>query len=196
MSSRQQDLNKYQVIKIINNKYNLFESKSEAVSLGFNCNSAMVGVYMGIRTKKENGYKTCPFDEMVSTYQGIIECINDDFKYFCDSDYLEIIDRYDKLIYNSKYNFIFNHESPGHANLYIIQNWKNGINHYIMNDYEEFKIRYNKRIQNFRDLLNSGKHITFILTSEFKELSEISELESTIKNKYPLLKYSFLFLNC
>ena len=27
----------------------------------------------------------------------------------------------EKLIYNSRYRFIFNHESPGHANLYIKQ---------------------------------------------------------------------------
>jgi GDP-D-mannose dehydratase len=42
------------------------------------------------------------------------------------------------MIYNKKYNFIFNHESPGHANLFVSQNWTKGINHYIMNDYEEF----------------------------------------------------------
>ena len=51
----------------------------EGISLGQNCHSAIVGVSMGLRKTKQNGYKTCPFDEMVTNYKGIIECIKDDF---------------------------------------------------------------------------------------------------------------------
>ena len=109
---------------------------SEGISLGWNCNSAIVGVSTCLRKTKQNGYKTCPFDEMISNYKGIIECIKDDFKFLCDIKYLKLIKiREEYMIYNIKYNFIFNHESPGHANLFISQKWAKGINHYIMNDY-------------------------------------------------------------
>ena len=93
------------------------------ISLGWNCDSAIYGVNNGIRKTKYNGYNTTPFDEMLSNYKGVIECIKDDFKYFCDINYLELIkipndSKYlnsfgdgDIIIYNSNliyyYNIIF-----------------------------------------------------------------------------------------
>jgi len=180
---------------------------SEGISLGWNCHSASMAVSLGLRNTKQNGYKTCPFDEMITNYGGIIDCITDDFKYLCDIKYLEIIkisneSKYlntngdgDLMIYNKKYKFIFNHESPGHANLFNIQKWTNGINHYIANDYEEFINRYERRIQNIKDLLNSNKKITFILTRPNTEVCNISNLNKIIKDKYPSLDFSFVFLN-
>ena len=131
-----------------------------AISLGWNCNGAIHGVETGIRKTKKEGYLTCPFDELVSNLSGVIKCIDEDFKNFYDENFLSIIQckgdspnfshiKDDKLIRNTYYNFIYNHESPGHANLYISQNWKGGINHYIDNNYKEFKNRYIKRISHF-----------------------------------------------
>ena len=140
------------------------------ISLGWNCESTMWGIATKTRPNKEGGYKSCPFDLMYTNYKGIIDCLNDDFKYFCDINYLQIkkIPKESKLlpdedlIYNTKYNFVFNHESPGHSDIYIHQNWSKGINHFVLNNYEELFNRYNKRIQNFRDYLNSGIKIIFI----------------------------------
>jgi hypothetical protein len=175
----------------------------EGISLGWNCNSAGFGVSMGLRKSKQNGYKTCPFDTMITNYKGIIDCINDDFEYLCDIKYLELIKipneskclTGDTIIYNNKYKFLFNHESPGHGNLFVIQKWEKGINHYIMNDYEEFIIKYKRRISNIKELLNSGKNITFILTRPNTELCDIGELHKVIKNKYPSLIFKFHFLD-
>ena len=179
----------------------------EAISLGWNCHSAWYGVSTGLRNTKENGYKTCPFDEMITNYKGIIDCINDDFRDLCDSKYLQLINipkeskwlntngNGDMVIYNKKYKFIFNHESPGHGNFYINQKWQNGINHYLNNDYEELIKRYKRRIQNIKELLNSNKIITFILTRPDTELIEIDELKNIILSKYPLLNFKFLILN-
>jgi hypothetical protein len=179
----------------------------EGISLGWNCHSAITGVSMGIRDIKQNGYKTCPFDEMITNYKGIIECIKDDFKYLCDTRYIELINipkeskflntngDGDIIIYNKKYNFIFNHESPGHANLFINQKWSKGINHFVMNNYEEFINRYKRRIKNIKHLLNSKKKITFILTRPNTELCDINELHEVIINKYPFLNFKFVFLD-
>ena len=111
------------------------------ISLGWNCHSSVWGVENNIRARKENGYQTCPFDIMVTNYVGICECINDDFKHLCDEKYLEMIKVSDaeSTIYNNKYNFVFNHESPGHANLYLTENWEHGTDHYIINNYENLK---------------------------------------------------------
>jgi hypothetical protein len=170
------------------------------ISLGWNCYAATYGVTNNIRIKKENGYKTCPFDECVSNYHGIIKCINDDFKFFCDDSYLEIIKAPEQaghipkgelLLYNTYYNFIFTHESPGYANLYIQQEWPGGKSHYIDNNYHFFKERYTRRIQNFRNYINSSQGIKFIISSYRKNTLE---LDNCIKNTYARLKYDILHI--
>jgi uncharacterized pyridoxamine 5'-phosphate oxidase family protein len=65
-----------------------------------------------------------------------------------------------------------------------------------MNNYEEFKNRYNQRIQNMKELLNSNQNITFILTRSNTKMRDIKELNKTIKHKYPFLKFTFKFLEC
>ena len=181
--------------------------KTVGISLGFNCDSATYGVNHNYRITKEMGYKTCPFDLMITNYQGIIDCINDDFKFFIDLNYIEIIkstsktifitnNTQDNLIYNNKYKFIFNHESPGHANLYLTEKWKNGIQHYTNNNYEKFIEKYDNRINNFRYYINNGYFINFILTRyNTEKISDIPLLHYTISKKYPLLKFNFIFNN-
>ena len=116
--------------------------ESVGISLGWRCEATYLGIAFGIRNTKINGYNTCPFDIGVTNYIGVCKCIEDDFKYFLDLKYLELRqepkmkihlgdnqteDQY--WIYNTYYNFAFNHESPGHGNLYINENWPNGVNH-------------------------------------------------------------------
>jgi hypothetical protein len=180
----------------------------ESISLGWNCASAIHGIDSGIRKRKEDGYRTCPFDEMVTNYQGIIECINDDFEDLYNIEYLSVEkiskdSRFlntngdgDLIIYNKKYRFLFNHESPGHANLYDIQKWRNGINHYIMNNFEEFINRYKRRVENIKYYLNSNSFINFIITRPSTGINDLSLLGNIIKKKYPDLKYDFVILDC
>ena len=175
----------------------------EGISLGYNCSSATYGVNNNIRKTKRDGYKTCPFDMIINNYEGMVQCIDDDFKYFCDTDYLELVhipetSRWmntngdgDYIIYNTKYEFLFNHESPGYDNLFIHERWTGGKPHFINNNYAEFILRYERRIQNFRDYLNSGSHITFILTTKVKDTSS---LESVLRKRYPNLQYTLLVL--
>lgn len=152
-----------------------------AISLGWNCSSASMGVGMGLRTTRAQGYRTCPFDEMNSNYHGIVECIRDDFKYFCDPMYLvlrtfppdHIYYPGETLIYNTRYNFIFNHESPGHANLYVTQAWSGGVNHYVDNNFEQFIERYTRRIENFRSYLASGEAVDFLITTLTTDLADL-----------------------
>ena len=164
------------------------------ISLGWNCESAGKGVGLGMRGVKANGYQTCPFDECITNYRGIIQCIKEDFKYFCDPSYLEIIPakistggivKSEPLIYNVRYGFIFNHESPEHANLYRSQNWPGGKNHYIDNNFKLFIERYDRRINSFRNYVKNNS-VRFILG---KFDSDITELQQTIKEAYPTTKF-------
>lgn len=149
---------------------------SIGISLGWDCGPAGQGVKLGLRPTKEQGYKTCPFDLMITNYLGVIDCIEDDFKYFCDPQYLHVLNiekdytylafkKGDRVIVNTKYNFIFNHESPGHGNLYIQENWENGQEHFIIDNFKALIERYTRRIQNFRNYIyDPNLYIRFIIT--------------------------------
>jgi hypothetical protein len=173
--------------------------KKIGISLGWNCYSAVWAVNNNIRTRKNEGYNTCPFDKMISNYDGLVECLNDDFLYFFDENYLELIKEQKEneyTIYNNKYNFGFNHESPGHADLYITENWPEGINHFINNNFDNFKKRYSKRINNFRQYLKDPNNfITFVITSWNKSQEDIYELKLAIEKHYPNLKYDVIILD-
>jgi hypothetical protein len=171
------------------------------ISLGYNCNPAIIGVKLGLRNTKQNGYLTCPFDECVTTYHGIILCLEENFKYFLDLNYIKLIEskedfggckKGDKLICNTRYNFIFNHESPGHANLYLTQNWDEGINHYTNNNYEKFIKRYSNRINNFKNYLSSGYKINFLITRYIKDTIKLNYILTKL---YPNLDFEITFFD-
>lgn len=172
----------------------------KAISLGWRCESAQIGVALGLRSTKSEGYNTCPFDLHNSNYPGVIECIKDDFKYLTDPKYLEVregtfcsehfathkspVKEYQ--IVNTYYGFLYNHESPGHGNLYLTENWSGGINHFVDNNFEKFIERYDARIKNFRNYLASGDKINFIL---MRYNSIPNELCKVVEEKYPNLDF-------
>lgn len=163
------------------------------ISLGMTCDAAVWGINNDLRERKINGYKTCPFDEMLSNYPGVVECLKDDFKYFCDTNYLTIVDTTDgPFIFNSKYKFAFNHESPGHDNLHIKQQWNEGINHFINNNFTNFIERYNKRINSFREYLaNPNNYINFLIERYNTFKVDLWELKDALLLHYPNLKFNF-----
>jgi hypothetical protein len=168
-----------------------------SISLGWNCYSAIYAVNNEMRKRKSEGYNTCPFDEMVTNYHGIIKCLEDDFQCFYDEKYLYLKELPNEhIICNLKYNFYYNHESPGHANLYITQGWDEGINHYVNNDYFHFKERYSRRVNNFRNYLKDpNNYITFVITSWNKTQDDIGDLKNAVEKHYPNLKYEICIIN-
>ncbi len=168
------------------------------ISLGWSCYSALFGVNNGIRARKKDGYNTCPFDKIISNFDGIVECIKDDFAHFTDEKYLHLntTNPEDPCIMNLKYRFGFNHESPGHANLYLTEQWPEGINHFICDHYKNFKARYENRINNFRNYLSDpNNHITFIITSWDKTEEDMKPLRDVLAIRYPNLSYEFVIWN-
>jgi len=171
--------------------------KTEGISLGWNCSAAQDGLKLGLRNTKSNGYKTCPFDMMITNYVGMCKCIEDDFKYFCDPNYLELRkapkmsphipnQKDDEMwVFNSYYNFYFNHESPYHGNLYLNEQWS-GPNHFVNNNFEKFVERYERRINNFRGYMTGLELVNFIV---WRYNAIPYELVDIIKEKYPNLNF-------
>ena len=173
-------------------------SNRVGISLGWNCYSAVKAVEMGIRSRKADGYMTCPFDEALTNYPGIVKCIRDDFNSFFDLELFEVPQtnpycKGDTLIRNTKYKFVFNHESPGHGDLWQKEGWPGGRKHFILNSYEKFKERYEKRIQNFKSYLVSGKEITFVITRP--NPIDTADLDKVLQEKYPSLSYRVVYLD-
>lgn len=173
--------------------------KKTAISLGNKCESANYGVRKGLRPSKQGGYKTCPFDLMLTNIDGIIDCLNTDFKYFCDPKFLKVQDLGTEngegrfLIRHTKYNWIFNHESfnTGEAYLYVRENWENGVYTFVNNNFEKLIERYAKRIDNFKYYCESDYYVTFILQFLVDEYSDelLERLQDAIKNRFPKLEY-------
>jgi hypothetical protein len=171
------------VIKPIN-------KKRIGISLGNVCNSAVYGIQNGLRGDKLSGYNTCPFDLMISNYKGICKCIEDDFLHFCDPKHL--IKR--KILYNNYYDFFFNHEYNPEKKLHEKQKWPGGVEHFVKNNFKNFKERYSKRIENFKNYLkNPNYFIVFIIQfkKEDQPNKDLKELRDILKKKYPNLQYEF-----
>lgn len=178
-----------------------------AISLGWRCETAQLGVSLGKRGTRDHGYKTCPFDLLNTNYVGVCKAISDDFKYFTDPKYLKLVEgnfcsehfdmyntpKRETQIVNTYYGFIFNHESPGHGNLYINERWNGGINHFTSNNFEKFIERYNQRIDNFRNYIKESDKVNFLL---MRYNSIPTELCEVISNTYPSLDFEiFNFYN-
>ena len=141
--------------------------KEIGISLGWRCTAAQLAVREGLRSRKAEGYNTCPFDIMISSYDAVVKAIDEDFKDWTNPEYMRVL----KLdvndtnnLCNIKYRVCFNHESPDEDDLYIKERWAGGKYHFINNNYEKFIERYNNRIDNFRNYLKSGIKIVFVIT--------------------------------
>ena len=131
---------------------------------------------------------------MISDYAGLIECITEDFKDFCNTDYLALAPHTEeKLIKHLKYNFYFNHESPGHANLYLTEQCEFGGTHFTENNYQRFIKRYQARINNFRNYLNDPNNELLFIVERYN--SPPVELEEAIAKTYPNLKFQIAWIS-
>lgn len=176
-----------------------------AISLGWDYNPSIYNINNNLRSKKFEGYKTCPFDWMITNYDGIVECIKDDFKFLCSPEYLKVITITDKfyhlnfpinstIIINTKYKFILNHESSGHGTVYLDEKWPKGKYHFEMNNFEELIKRYNRRINNFRYYMTNNYEVTFIISKVNNNNETNKELENILRDRYPNTIFNFILL--
>jgi len=180
------------------------------ISLGYNCS---IKIYI----KSINDQETHLFDWIGSPMWGINKLINDNFDLFNIDDYglieIFITDAPDKYIFsNKKYYFKFIHDLPTGMTLdkTILHANKNGELIKI-NYYQQFKSKYERRIERLNTLLNSTNSIVFLRLEEVlinkkihdeyinyyskPEIEHVKEFINIIKDKYPNLKFKLIFIS-
>ena len=148
------------------------------ISLGWNCGPATYRASLGFR--KASGYKTCPFDLGVTPYAGLVECILDKFdrkKFFNLRVEYDPVNKQDCIL--NEYDMWFNHESErleGNSET----EWHPGK--WAVNDFYLFKERYENRIQNFLNYVESGSPILFLYENP-RETPE--KIKAAIETAWP-----------
>lgn len=176
--------------------------KHTAISIGNRCASAQYRTDH-FNLTKALGYKTCPFDLMFSTLSGVIDCLNTDFKFFCDPKLLQVNhlgmeDNHERFLIEHKLykNWQFNHESvePGKYGPELSQHWDEGPYTFVHNNFEKFIERYERRIANFKYYCESGYYVDFILFFYHEQYSKgtINELNCSIQKRFPFLDYKII----
>jgi hypothetical protein len=139
------------------------------ISMGGNCwPRKLLKRQFGL--SKKNNYKSCPFDLCITPFTSLCSILENNFNNFFDgleivnTDYNAEGDRTTagpgfKVIKN-KAGMIFNHESPSHSHLF--REGKNDDFFYTKNNFKQLKIRYMKRITNFKNILKKNKNIIFV----------------------------------
>jgi hypothetical protein len=165
------------------------------VSIGWNCHPR-VFIRNKLKLTKNNGYKTGPFDLCVTHYEQLVNCINTNFSKFFDNLHLQPGanapgDR-SKCgpggmdIVNS-YGMIFNHEGSTHSHLF--NEGRNDDHFYIRNNFQKFRERYTRRIQNFRNYINKSQEIVLIFNKHPDNKHEDHELLNLFSNAFPRKKF-------
>lgn len=157
------------------------------ISLGWNCNPACIRANK-YNFKKGNGYLSCPFDLGVTPFNGLCDCILDNFdrtKFFNLRIEYDPINKQDCIL--NEYDMWFNHESEKLNNNEKIE-WYPGK--WSENNFQLFKERYDRRIENFTNYI-SKNNILFIIENPIDDISKIIDI---IKNKYPQLNFKILHI--
>lgn len=139
----------------------------EIISLGWNCQPRTYLTKNELMPDKKHGRLSMVFDLTIHHTKGLIEILKSNF-----SDYFENIKYgfYEPfgLNYwqNKKYDIVYNHDSA-----------------FKENDFEKLKSRYQPRIENFKNAVNSDKFLFFVHNlDETAELEDIKELYEALKS--------------
>ena len=173
--------------------YNIFNLMNTEIYISLGCTCApRTHIKNHIGLSSENGYLTCPFDLCITNFEGLYDCIESDFQYFFEG--LRLIpgmnadgDRTNcgvgGMNITNHYNMVFNHEGSTHSHLF--SEGKNDDFFYIKNDFENFRKRYLKRIENFQNYINNYNTINFVYTLDNpNETIYIDKLKDLLLVKY------------
>ena len=168
------------------------------ISIGWNCDPRIF-MKWNLNLSKEDGYKSCPFDLCITSYDSLCKTLENNFDTFFDG--LQIIswdnadgDRSNagpglSCIKNQD-GIIFNHEGAGHSHMFLDN--KDDDEFYTRNNFQEFKKRYSQRIENFKNYCKDATNITFVY-SHIENINT-SVIENHIKHFYGSKVISFMHI--
>ena len=145
------------------------------ISLGTNCFPRMKLNQHNVKPSKSQGELSCPFDLCITPVESVNAILENDFAdYFDDLQF----DNERKIWKNTKYNIIYLHDKL---------------------DRDDFINRYQKRIDNFRQITSQKRNIIFVqsLFNQKKDdalMLHIAQINNSLKRycKYP---YKYKVLN-
>ena len=133
--------NMKKILQAAENKY----ANNYFISLGENCFNRTVLTRHHLKSKREQGEKSYPFDLCVCSFSSMKQLIENDFAdYFNDL----VWNDKDQLWINSKYDIRYNHDQDC-----------------AKNNREKLIERYQRRINNFREMMRDGHEHVFVFSS-------------------------------
>lgn len=148
------------------------------ISLGWNCEPAEIRWEFFNRTRM-NGYLSCPFDLCVTPYTSLLETLEDNF---IEDKFFNLYITSDGWIHN-EYGTRFNHES-----IPTYDTWKllGDQDYFTKDDFVNFKERYRRRINNFRNYTSGNFDVLFILNHPLADVSHLIPLLDRLGCNYNL----------
>ena len=159
-----------------NNARDLSDKKYKIISLGDCCFTRQMLTWMGIKPSKANGELTHPFDLSANSLSNIADCIYNDFKHFCDPEFI-------KNNTHTLYGGSYPHDESD----------------MIENDAAKFRITYLRRISNFyEDVYYTKSSLFFINVNESRGEELVNNAEkmiATLHTKFSNINYKFVMVN-
>ena len=175
---------------------NFLIGKKIGISLGGSCSPAgqlrtLIERHYGIRDQ------AFPFDWLISPFEAVYKCLEDDFNNFLNPACLEIYQHQGPGwtgVLNTCYGLKFIHDFPtnNHPTAWseddaafdgaVISNFLNQL--YVV------QAKYERRIKRFREVLAGDNEIVFIRSMATKEQS--IRLYNLIKSRYPNLNFTLI----
>lgn len=135
----------------------------EIISLGQNCLPRLYLTRNSLKKTKRMGELSMPFDLAQHSLLSVIHFIKTDFQDFFDwLTYIETIEI--SCWINEKYNNQYNHDSDCSKH-----------------QRSKFITRFEKRIENFRNVIKADKFIFFVFASYSNNSEEVNRLYSVLK---------------
>lgn len=163
------------------------------IPLGTYCLPRVISTLSMLKPRKASGEKTLPFDlGFFWDIDGIIDTLDNEFKTFYDDIELGHLN-HDKTR-DLEVLFDFN----PNAKHWVSEKLTAVFNHeYMMTDINEFKNRYDKRIENFYEYIKDEKYELYFLIASFSELkqSQITRLKNIINRYRSKNSYSIIVIN-
>ncbi len=157
--------------------FNLMHKKNIIISLGCDCFSRMCATAIGIKPRKRFGEPSMPFDLSWHPAEALLHYLKTDFK-----DFFDDITYDDNLNYyiNKKYQSLFNHDKD-------CKNTEKG--------YRKLINRYKARIKNFKNALQSDKHLFFIYRTFAGEENYCNEIYYFLNEKRQGKKFKLIIID-
>ena len=171
----------------------LTEKYDKVISIGYNC---FIKIYLRhIKHEQETHF----FDYIGSPMWSVYELVKNGFTDLFNID--EYKNEYTiigqpEIVTNSRYNLKFKHDLSADK---------------FLDEFEEFKDKYSRRIKRFHDLLMSSERVLFMRFEEIKknrivncaysEQNKISEYEyiklfsKYLRSNFPQLKFKIIFIS-